>query len=669
MSTKKTRRSAAQPRPARRSEVVGAVTLEAGVLLGGLGVCLAMQPTSFNPFGPIKALSVAVGVTLALLGLALDPARTTRGVARLGRVRASLAVPAFLLVGVLATITSLDAEQSIVGHYPEYQGFLLVVAAALIGLGAAVLADDAAAWIRLKRCAALVTAVISAIALLQVFGAGSARGVDLSRAASTTGNASNLGVFLCLALPLALAAARSERAPAWRVAAWAGFGLGVVVLGLTLSRGAWLGAGVAVMAWLLLEGRVWSASTRARAWGFVGGAVILALVAAVVFVPHAASRVTEVLRSPSKGTLGWRTETWRLTAGLVAQRPLLGFGPASFRYAFPAVRTPATLIGETATQIVDDPHNLILSVAQQYGLVAVGLLLWLLGGAVLALWRLAERGREDAVSAAALAASILGATVALQAHFLTLDTWPLFGLVIGWSLGLSTVRPAEKPAPVPRAALSAARWSAAIAAGLFAVVATAAAGLVAADALSLRAERLSASSAPWSAARAQFERSIALAPWEPSMRWTYARAASQRVDRASEQAAFRDGEAAFTALRRIIPADPLVGEQEAQLYVVAAIRLRAPALAARALELARGAEQADPQNGFRWETVGTALLAGGDLESARQAYEKAVQLNPRDVQAWTNLAYVYDRLGDKPAAANARKNEKKAATAPVIRFQ
>lgn len=327
MSAKKTLTRIAQCEP-RKSVVTGATVLETGVLLGGLGVCLAVQSASFNPFGPIKALTVALGVTLVFLGFALDPARVVRGLARLGRVRASLAVPAFLLVGVLATATSLDAEQSIVGHYPEYQGLLLVLAAASLGLGAAVLADEAGPWGRFKRFAALATAVVSAIAVIQVFGAGGR--IDLSRAASTTGNASNLGVFLCLTLPFVLAAARSERSALWRVMAWVGLAIGMLGLVLTLSRGAWLGAGAAIIAWLLLEGRGWSSRVRVRAWVAIGVVVAILLVAVLSLVPHAGSRVMEALRSPSKGTLGWRAETWRITAGLVAERPLLGFGPAFF---------------------------------------------------------------------------------------------------------------------------------------------------------------------------------------------------------------------------------------------------------------------------------------------------------------------------------------------------
>jgi len=204
---------------------------------------------------------------------------------------------------------------------------------------------------------------------------------------------------------------------------------------------------------------------------------------------------------------------------------------------------------------------------------------------------------------------------------------------------------------------------------LFVAISVAAVGLAWADTVSLQAERLSASNAPWSAARAQFERSMALAPWEPTMRWTYARAASQRVERTSEAEAFRDGEAAYAGVHAMIPQDSLVLEQEAQLYVVASFRLGAPVLASRALDLAQQAEKLDPQNGFRWETVAAAELAGGNLKAARTAYEKAVALNPRDVQAWTNLALVYDRLGEKAAASAARAKGKKAATAPVIRFQ
>lgn len=645
--------------------------LEVGVLLAGVGVSLAMLPSGLSPFGPIKALTVAVGTCVVALALALDPQRVLAVGRRLGRVRASLAWALFLIVGVLATITSLNPEQSLVGHYAEYQGLLLVIASTIVGFGAAALASDAGAWTRLRRSLAAAVIAVSGLALFQLF---QGPGLDLSRSTSTLGNASNLGVYLCLVAPLLLSGARSERDRTWSVVSWAAFSLAAVLLALTLSRGAWVGVAFGAMAWLAVEGRSWPTKTRVTWVALVAVALIVVLAVTLVFVPHAGQRTLEVLRDPSKGNLGWRLEVWRITGGLIGARPFLGFGPASFRYAFPPTRTAVTLVGQTSTQIVDDPHNLALSIGVQYGVVGLALFLWLVVGIVLALWRRSSDGDPDHSSAALVAALVAG-VVALQAHFLTLDTWPLLGLVMGWALGLASVSSAFAQAQAPvgaenrGAAAVTVRLGFAVVSLAFLFVAACAVGLVAADGQTIAGIRLAQHKAPWAQVRVPLKQAAALSWWEPTAQLTIARAATQSLNTSFDSAALADGEQAFAELASRLPSDPMVPAQAAELYVIAGLRSGDAALTRKGLELARTATQVDPQNGFRWETVGSAFFALGEVQPARQAYERAVKLDPRDAQAWRNLANVYERLGRSAEATRARAWAVKAAKLPVVRFQ
>lgn len=66
----------------------------------------------------------------------------------------------------------------------------------------------------------------------------------------------------------------------------------------------------------------------------------------------------------------FRPQTWMDTIDMIREKPLSGFGPGSYRYAFPEYRKRFR-----GTRIVTGhPHNEYLEVASEYGLVGFGLL-------------------------------------------------------------------------------------------------------------------------------------------------------------------------------------------------------------------------------------------------------------------------------------------------------
>ncbi|MDO9175366.1 MAG: O-antigen ligase family protein, partial [Actinomycetota bacterium] len=302
---------------------------------------------------------------------------------------------------------------------------MLLFCAALIGFGAFAVADGDNAWKTLGRVGVVTLLVVAAYALLQFAGIDPVpyeREFLVRRVRSTLGNASNLGVFLCLALPLVVARARAERG-AWRWLAWASAAAGAVTLVWSLSRGAWLGAIAGGLAWLLAESRSWDPARRRRGGMVAVGALVAAGLAAGLLMPSVGDRLGTLLDS-SGGTARWRVEVWSATAGLVGERPVLGFGPAMFRYAFPPRRTASMMAGETGTQALDDPHNLLASAAVSAGVAGLLALLWLLGEALAAAWRLREDGGGREYAGEALLSALVAGVVALQFHFATLDSAP-----------------------------------------------------------------------------------------------------------------------------------------------------------------------------------------------------------------------------------------------------
>jgi Flp pilus assembly protein TadD len=120
-----------------------------------------------------------------------------------------------------------------------------------------------------------------------------------------------------------------------------------------------------------------------------------------------------------------------------------------------------------------------------------------------------------------------------------------------------------------------------------------------------------------------------------------------------DASAFPDAEAAMVSAMRRLPADPLVVAQAAEAYLVGGLAAGDAGRLREALRLSQLSIEMDPQNGYRWETKGTALAALGDSSGAIESLLTTVRYAPADRQAWVTLSQVYRRLGDTVGAAAA----------------
>ena len=219
-----------------------------------------------------------------------------------------------------------------------------------------------------------------------------------------------LGVYLAAATAsvLALAWAVSDSADR-RAARLLCLPLMMGVL-LTFTRGAWLGVTVALIV-------VWCVGRR---WRILGGVVVGGLVLGGVALLLQPDLVGRVLRL-REGTGSARTEIWTAAGRAIGDSPWFGLGLDQFahvdptRYGIPQIRF-LTLA---------HPHNLVLDVWLQLGLLGVGVVGMLVGWAAWRLWR----ARANAVALATLAL-----LVALLVHGM-LDQTMLGGdMIYGWML-------------------------------------------------------------------------------------------------------------------------------------------------------------------------------------------------------------------------------------------
>ncbi len=534
----------------------------------------------------------------------------------------------------------------------------MLLASALAALGAYSLAEKNATWQTIGRAAVVATLLVAAYAIAQFAGTDPVvyeRVFVIRRVRSMLGNASNLGVFLCLALPLVVARARSERG-VWRGVAWVAVIVGGVTLAIALSRGAWAGAAVGAVVWLLAEGRTQDRSTRLRVATVALGVAVAVIALTVMLVPNAAGRLGRVIDTTS-GTAGWRIEVWSGASRLIAERPLLGFGPASFRYAFPPRRTAAMQAGEVGVQALDDPHNLFASAGVSAG---------------------AARDRGAGVASRRGAARRVAHSP--RRPLGVCGARPC-GLDSGW----------RDSAAVP---LHDARHRAA--------ARGADRALAGAHGARTRARaRPRAPRRPSRVGRARHrDRDRGSARSGPGRRRPPGRsrlrvggrgiplgrvAGSARHRRALRPLGTRDvvgarprGNPGDVGSRRPLGvrgrdararlrADPAATRsarraQHADAYLVAGVATRDAAKLVTALPIAERAIAMDPENGYRWAAKGTALAGLGKAAEATAALEKAVRYAPNNAQAWAALAKLYEQSGMTDKAAEAQNRADRLST-------
>ena len=242
------------------------------LMLAGL-VPVAFVPGGGDAFEPLKAHLLATGAALLLAaGLAHAFGRIEAlgwrawrqgAISRFARgLRADplgAAVLLFVLSAALSTILSPRPMLSLFGNSARPAGLVTACATAAVYFGARASAVREG-WIhRLLAVASLAGLAAAGYGLLQFSGHDPVRWEwtavmgSMRRVPGTLGHANHLGTYLAMTIPAMLLLAR--RAPhASARAGWvAGALVSVLVLVLTLSRGAWVAFAAAAATWGALE--------------------------------------------------------------------------------------------------------------------------------------------------------------------------------------------------------------------------------------------------------------------------------------------------------------------------------------------------------------------------------------------------------------------------------
>jgi tetratricopeptide (TPR) repeat protein len=380
---------------------------------------------------------------------------------------------------------------------------------------------------------------------------------------------------------------------------------------------------------------------------------------------------------------------WQATLDLIAQRPLLGYGPDALGLVFPRVYPPQLVYYQGRGLVVDRAHNLFLDWTATTGLLGLLSGLAMFAAFFRTGWRAARASAEPQrrmlliACLAAVAGNLAGNLVSFDVTATATATWLLLALLP--SLGGGGDRLQSNPFPEKRI-----KWLPWLAAGLllagvgWAVIQFNVRPLVA-DVAAQTAARRSESS-DWPRTIEALERAVRLWPAEPvhhqALSWVYLQQALVQ----GPLPWLEQAEAELLAARDLRPGDYRVWAALGELYSLwdnrwelaklpldhdayrqatalapnhallytawGMVYLEAGDLAAATTKFQQ-AVVLDATDGYAFTHLGDAELAQGHAEAALAAYQQAVHWEPKLVPAYVGLAASYWQLGQTDVAIQA----------------
>ena len=422
---------------------------------------LGLDQYAFDPFDTAK-MFVFRALLLLALGIWVWSLCMNGGTIR--RTKFDWWVLGFVGWAALSTAFSVHPATSLFGRYARYEGLATYCGyGVLFFLSVQVLNQEG-------RARSMARAICVSGLLVGLYGVMQATGHDPSRwsalpfdkgmAFSTLGNPDLLGGYIIFPLVINVAMALSEVRTGWKLLHWIStFFLSACWI-LTFVRGSWVGGvfGLGFLAVVFLRQRRSLHLLDKVFLGLTGGAVVAVAVATMrsgVGVTNALRRALSAFAF-SEGSVGSRFQIWGSALQAIWHRPLFGWGPDTFRFAFGQYRTVEYVAHNGFAVTADNAHNYVLQLATTLGVPGALLVYSIL---VAALW---SGGRGSFTGGQSTADGLLrGGFLAAAVGFLV---YLFFGLSVVsstsilWLTMAILVAPNARERVVPRPAWGA--WAA-----------------------------------------------------------------------------------------------------------------------------------------------------------------------------------------------------------------
>lgn len=352
----------------------------------------------------------------------------------------------FLLAGLLVGVSTLHTI------YPDrtVQSLLLLLAYLLAGTLAAQSVRENP-WAESVLLTAIFTSggLVTTVGLFHLFHR-TEGGLYANLLTGPFGYPNAMAGFLLVNGGAALAMVWDNRGSLVRLSALGTAILAIMGLFLTGSRGALLAAMAGSIAWLAVQRQLWR-SRRGR-WVWLAGFAVLIIILAWVHESTVGdfSRIWSLSRPMEDSSVRWRLHILHWTWTMVWDHPWWGVGPGAFPVALTHYQRLPYVSGE-------NPHNLYLELAAEYGFPAGVLMLSVLGGYLCRMTAAITRVPADDPVRRRLAI-LLATLVAFLAHSLGDLDWsfPAIAVSVATMLGLTvahfpaTSRQGHGPAPTWR---------------------------------------------------------------------------------------------------------------------------------------------------------------------------------------------------------------------------
>ncbi|HXC75627.1 MAG TPA: O-antigen ligase family protein [Candidatus Acidoferrum sp.] len=380
---------------------------------------------------------------LILLLAGLFIARWFRGQVKVRRTPLDLPIAAYVASAGVSTLFAANGNLAVFGSYGRVEGLLTIATyAALFWLSVQSVSSPVQGRTVLRAILGGAF-VVSVIAVLQAVAGGLTVGPtsSVAHASATFGNSNVLAAYLAMALPLGVneyvrAGSTSDRILAGNVVA-----VMAIALVLTFGRGGWGGGAVGIM---IVIATARPSPRRVMVMAGAGAGLVTAILLATAAlgaggVPIAQSATARLLSllDPTAGTGAIRLHIWKDTLGMIASRPLVGYGPDNFGLVFPRFQT-----GSWSPLQIDESHSELLQVVATQGFLGLAAFAWL----CIAFARLWWSGRNET-----LASGVLGAGVAylltLLVNFSTVPAALPFWIFLGAASVILQSDAAPRPEP------------------------------------------------------------------------------------------------------------------------------------------------------------------------------------------------------------------------------
>ena len=486
---------------------------------------------------------------------------------------------------------------------------------------------------------------------------------DKSTVIATLGRSNFVGSYLVMSIPLSAGAFVLNQHLWARAAVGATLVGSFAVLVFANARSAW--AAIVVAALVILALRFLQQGGWRRLLFLVGIAITAGGIFAVTYVGtlKAVGQLNPDRILPLSqlgGSIAARITIWQASLELIAERPVLGFGPDTFALAFYHVFPPQLVFYQGRDGVTDRAHNILLQQAATSGIIGLFAYVALVGSvlAILVLGLRRSNGRERILLGSILMA-VVGHLVDSLFTFDVASTAVVFWAAAGAGVGLSRAAEARGSPELDlghqgatkdllscrrlmSSGLAAAAMAAVLASNLAPIVADTYAGLsfVPGSPLDKRTERA--------------QRATLLWPFEPAYR---AMLGGLYAERARNEADPRPSlEAAEAEFATVVSARPLEPGAWAALGSISGQRALAMGDSSALAEAEAAYDHAidlAPNMATLHAAYGTFELAAGRFDLAATKLERATALDPTDARAWGYLAEAYRGLGRVKEAATA----------------